>query len=99
MKNVISIWGGRGDFIMTKVISHPNGPLQKTNHQNMHSQLINMNLQKGMVINGYIVHTLTHPKTFTHDCVSVFDKYLHWPHVSVSVSVKKIIHKNNISVM
>jgi hypothetical protein len=51
----------------------------------MHSQLINMDLQKGMVINGYIVHT------FTHDCVSVFDKYLHWPHVSVSV--KNITHK------
>jgi hypothetical protein len=30
--------------------------------------------------------TLTHPKTFTYGCVSVFDKYLHWPYVSVSVN-------------
>jgi hypothetical protein len=26
---------------------------------------------------------LTHLKTFTQGCVSVFDKYLHWPCVSV----------------
>jgi hypothetical protein len=25
---------------------------------------------------------LTHLKTFTRGCVSVFDKYLHWPCVS-----------------
>jgi hypothetical protein len=31
--------------------------------------------------------TVTRSKTFTQDHVSVFDKYLHWP--SVSVSVKK----------
>ncbi len=34
--------GGR-DFIMFLLIGQPNGPLQK-NHQNMHPQLINMNL-------------------------------------------------------
>jgi hypothetical protein len=28
-----------------------------------------------------LVFTLTHPKTFTQ--VNVFDKYLHWPCVSV----------------
>jgi hypothetical protein len=32
------------------VIGQPNGPLQKNNHQNMHVQLINMDLQEGMVI-------------------------------------------------
>jgi hypothetical protein len=32
--------------------------------------------------------TLTRSKTFKRDRVSVFDKYLHWP--SVSVSVKNI---------
>jgi len=30
-----------------------------------------------------LVFTLTHPKTFTGGCVSVFDKYLHWPRVNV----------------
>jgi hypothetical protein len=30
-----------------------------------------------------LVFTLTHPKTFTRACISVCDKYLHWPHVSV----------------
>jgi hypothetical protein len=35
------------------VIDEPNGPLQKKNHQNMHSQPINMDyLQEGMVIKG-----------------------------------------------
>ncbi len=29
-----------------------------------------------------LVFTLTHPKTFTWGHVSVFDKYLHWLHVS-----------------
>jgi len=29
-----------------------------------------------------LVFTLTGPKTFTQGCVSVFDKYLHWPCVS-----------------
>jgi len=29
-----------------------------------------------------LVFTLARPKTFTRDHVSVFDKYLHWPHVS-----------------
>ncbi len=41
-----------------------------------------------------LVFTLTHPKTFTQDRVSVFDKYLHWPQVSVKVHV----HCNRISV-
>jgi hypothetical protein len=30
-----------------------------------------------------LVFTLAHPKTFTEGRVSVFDKYLHWPRVSV----------------
>jgi len=30
-----------------------------------------------------LVYTLTCPKTFTQGCVRVFDKYLHWLHVSV----------------
>jgi hypothetical protein len=29
--------------------------------------------------------TFTRPKTFTQGRGSVFDKYLHWPHVNVSV--------------
>jgi hypothetical protein len=32
-----------------------------------------------------LVFTLTHPKTFTRGRVSVCDKYLHWPHVSVKI--------------
>jgi hypothetical protein len=31
-------------------IGQPNGPLQKKNHQNIHPQLINIDLQEGMVI-------------------------------------------------
>jgi hypothetical protein len=42
-----------------------------------------------------LVFTLTRPKTFTQGCVSVFDKYLHWPRVSVK---KLYIHNNRISV-
>jgi hypothetical protein len=30
-----------------------------------------------------LVFTLTCPKTFKEGCVSAFDKYLHWPCVSV----------------
>jgi len=30
----------------------------------------------------------THPKPYTGGCVSVFDKYLHWPHVSVKNKIK-----------
>jgi len=41
-----------------------------------------------------LVFTLAHPKIFTQGCVSVFDKYLHWP----CVSVNKYIHCNRISV-
>ncbi len=37
-----------------------------------------------------LVFTLTRSKTFKRDRVSVFDKYLHWP--SISVSVKKNIY-------
>jgi hypothetical protein len=33
-------------------IGRPNAPLPKKTHQNMHLQLINMNLQEGMVIKG-----------------------------------------------
>jgi hypothetical protein len=44
----------------------------------MHPKLINMDLQKGMVIKS-IIYRLTHLKTFTWSCVNVFDKYLHWP--------------------
>jgi hypothetical protein len=43
---------GGGGFHNVFVIDKPNGPLQKKNHQNMHSQLINMDLQEGMVIKG-----------------------------------------------
>jgi hypothetical protein len=32
------------------VLGQSNGPLQKKTHQNMHPQLINMDLQKGMVV-------------------------------------------------
>jgi hypothetical protein len=35
--------------------------------------------------------TLMRSKTFTQDRVSVFDKYLHWPCVSVSVKKKMYI--------
>jgi hypothetical protein len=43
------------------------------------------------------VYTLTHPKTFTWDHVSGFEKYLHCP--CVRASVKKIImHGYSISV-
>jgi hypothetical protein len=31
--------------------------------------------------------TLTCPKSFTHGYVSVCDKYLHWPHVTVSEKI------------
>jgi len=41
---------GRKDFIMFLVISQLNGSLQKKTHQNMHPQLINMDLQKCMLI-------------------------------------------------
>jgi hypothetical protein len=37
---------------MFLVIGQPNGSLQKKNHQNMHVQLTNMDLQEGMVIKG-----------------------------------------------
>jgi hypothetical protein len=29
-----------------------------------------------------LIFTLTHLKTFTWGCLSVFDRSLHWPHVS-----------------
>jgi hypothetical protein len=35
------------------VRGQPNGPLQKNIYQNMHPQLINMDLQEGMVIKVY----------------------------------------------
>jgi hypothetical protein len=31
-----------------------------------------------------LVFTFIHPKTFTRGHASVFDKYLHWPRVSVN---------------
>jgi hypothetical protein len=31
--------------------------------------------------------SLTHPKTFTQDHASVFEKSLHWPHVSVKIFI------------
>jgi hypothetical protein len=37
-----------------------------------------------------LVFTVAHPKTFTLGHVSVFDKYLHWPHISVSVKKKTL---------
>jgi hypothetical protein len=37
-----------------------------------------------------LVYTLTRPKTFTHDHVSVFDKYLHWPHLNIFKIMYKI---------
>ncbi len=42
-----------------------------------------------------LVFTLTRPQTFTQGGVSVFDKYLHWPHVSVK---NLYIHYNRIRV-
>jgi hypothetical protein len=38
-----------------------------------------------MTLQIILAFTLTCPKTFTQDRVSVFDKYLHWPCVSVKV--------------
>jgi hypothetical protein len=39
-----------------------------------------------------IILVVTHPKTFTWGRVSVCDKYLHWPRVSVKINkVKKIL--------
>ncbi len=57
VKNLLKKWflfGGGGVGIHNIfVIDEPNGPLQKKNHQNMHSQPINMDyLQEGMVIKG-----------------------------------------------
>ncbi len=43
------------------------------------------------------VYTLTHPKTFTWDHVSGFDKYLHCPCVRATVK-KIIVHSYSISV-
>ncbi len=37
---------------MFLTISQLNGPLQKETYQNIHSQLIHMTLQEGMVIKG-----------------------------------------------
>ncbi len=48
-----------------------------------------------MTLQIILVFTLTHPKTFTQGHVSVFDKYLHWPHVS---GKNLYIHCNKISV-
>jgi hypothetical protein len=42
-----------------------------------------------------LVLTFTCPKSFTGGRVSVFDKYLHWPCVSVRVNIyigKNLIH-------
>jgi hypothetical protein len=47
-----------------------------------------MDLQESMVIKGIWRIHLHAPKTFTRGHVSVFDKYLHWPHVNVSVKKK-----------
>ncbi len=33
------------------------------------------------------VFTITLPETFTQGRVSAFDKYLHWPHVSVNKKI------------
>jgi hypothetical protein len=33
--------------------------------------------------------TPTHPKPFTGGLVSIFDKYLHWHHVSVNKILRK----------
>jgi hypothetical protein len=41
---------------------------------------------------------LTRSKTFIWDHVSVFDKYLHWPYVSMSVKIIIYIYCNRISV-
>ncbi len=40
-----------------------------------------------MTLQTILVFTLTRPKTFTRGWVSVFDKYLHWPHVSVKTFI------------
>ncbi len=36
-----------------------------------------------MTLQIILVFTLTPPKTFTRGHVSLFDKYLHWPHVNL----------------
>jgi hypothetical protein len=51
--------------------------------------------KKRVTLQVLLVFTLTRPKTFTLGHVSVFDKYLHWPRVSVK---KKQKHCNWISV-
>jgi hypothetical protein len=43
-------------------------------------------LKDKVTLHIILVFTLR-PKTFTWGCVSVFDKYLHWPRVSVYVYV------------
>jgi hypothetical protein len=40
---------------MFLMIGQPNSPVQNKSHKIMHSQLINMDLQKGMVIKGILV--------------------------------------------
>jgi hypothetical protein len=39
-------WGFHNFLVM----GQSNGPLQKKTHQNMHPQLVNMDLQEGMVV-------------------------------------------------
>jgi hypothetical protein len=54
----------------------------------MHSQLINMDLQEGIIVKGiYYIHLHSFPtKTFTWGHISVFDKYLHYHYESVKSS-------------
>jgi hypothetical protein len=51
-------------------------------------------LKDRVTLQTILVFKLTLPKTFTKGCISVFDKYLHWPRVSVKI----YIHCNRISV-
>jgi hypothetical protein len=51
-QNNVNCFRERGFHKFFVVISQSNDPLQKKKHQNMHPQLINMDLHEGMVIKG-----------------------------------------------
>lgn len=58
------------------------GPIQVGTHIWIFRQSINMDCK---YIFKYTIYTFTYPKTFTQYCVNVFDKYLHYYYISVSV--------------
>jgi hypothetical protein len=48
----VNFFKGKGGFHNFLVIGQSKGPLQKKTHQNMHQQLINMDLQESIFIKG-----------------------------------------------